>query len=215
MKLLLVGILLSVSSVIQAQDVLGFSLLFDGAPLKKGEIKEGTSISKCVFYIGRIEVYSAGEMTVANEAYHLMDPVNGKSEIPLVKPEGQVDSLVIIFGVDSLTNVSGVFGGDLDPTTGMYWAWNSGFVNFKLEGQSENLKTPKKKFTYHLGGYLPPYQTMRRVSSECSNESNPILELDISELLKRFQLDVDPVEMSPGAHASELMDLFVKQFRLK
>ena len=46
-------------------------------------------------------------------------------------------------GIDSLTNVSGALGGDLGPTKGMYWTWQSGYINFKQEGKSPLCKTRK------------------------------------------------------------------------
>jgi hypothetical protein len=33
------------------------------------------------------------------------------------------DQIQFQLGIDSLTNVSGAMGGDLDPTKGMYWTW--------------------------------------------------------------------------------------------
>ena len=54
-------------------------------------------------------------------------------------------------GIDSLTNVSGDLDGDLDPALGMYWAWNSGYINMKLEGKSSSCKSVKKEFQFHIG----------------------------------------------------------------
>lgn len=67
-------------------------------------------------------------------------------------------------GVDSLHNVSGANEGDLDPVKGMYWAWNSGYINAKLEGKSAVCKTLHHAFEFHIGGYMPPYSTARKVS---------------------------------------------------
>jgi len=48
--------------------------------------------------------------------------------------------------VDSLANVSGAMSNDLDATKGMYWSWQSGFINLKIEGKSASCKTRKINF---------------------------------------------------------------------
>ncbi|MFN4989972.1 MAG: MbnP family protein, partial [Ignavibacteria bacterium] len=42
-----------------------------------------------------------------------------------------IDSLC--FGLDSIDNVNTSFEGALDPIHGMFWTWNSGYVNCKIE----------------------------------------------------------------------------------
>ena len=63
------------------------------------------------------------------------------SNIPFSKLKFQL-------GIDSLTNVSGAMGGDLDPTKGMYWTWQSGYINMKIEGKSNSCKTRKNQFQF-------------------------------------------------------------------
>jgi hypothetical protein len=54
--------------------------------------------------------------------------------------------------------------GDLDPIKGMYWAWQSGYINMKIEGKSSSCRTRKNEFQFHIGGYLSPYYAMRKVA---------------------------------------------------
>ena len=61
------------------------------------------------------------------------------------------------------SNVAGAIGGTLDPINGMYWAWNSGYVNFKIEGTSTLSNARKNAFKFHLGGYQHPYNSYRAV----------------------------------------------------
>ena len=75
-------------------------------------------------------------------------------EIP---EDTEFDAIQFNLGIDSLTNVSGALGGDLDPTKGMYWTWQNGYVNFKLQGTSDLCNNPKNEFEFHLGGYLKPF----------------------------------------------------------
>ena len=76
----------------------------------------------------------------------------------------EIESIQFNIGVDSLASVSGALEGDLDATKGMYWAWQSGFINLKIEGTSPSCKTRKNKFQFHIGGYLEPYYALRNVN---------------------------------------------------
>ena len=54
-------------------------------------------------------------------------------------------------------------GGDLDPTKGMYWAWQSGYINFKMEGSCSQCLATKNNFEFHLGGYQQPFYAMQTI----------------------------------------------------
>jgi hypothetical protein len=107
-------------------------------------------------------------------------------------------------GIDSITNVSGAFGGDLDPTVGMYWSWQSGYVNFKLEGKSNALRSSNRKFQFHLGGYSFPNKNVARVSLKTNKNSQNIIELPLDLLFKEIDLSVQNTIMSPSLKAVEM-----------
>ena len=79
------------------------------------------------------------------------------------------DKIKFNLGIDSLTNVSGVMGGDLDPTKGMYWTWQSGYINFKMEGSSAVCPTRNHEFQFHIGGYQDPFYAMQTLELEVKN----------------------------------------------
>jgi hypothetical protein len=116
------------------------------------------------------------------------------------------DEIRFNIGVDSLTNVSGVYEGDLDPAKGMYWTWQSGYVNLKIEGTSSLCPARKNKFYWHIGGYLPPYTTLRSVKLKIdkSNHNQVFIQLD-----KLFE-EIDVFEvyqvMSPNDKAMQIAD---------
>ena len=83
-------------------------------------------------------------------------------------------------GVDSLSNVSGALSGDLDPAKGMYWAWQSGYINMKIEGKSPSCKTRKNEFHFHIGGYLKPNNALRIVILNVPNEPTIDIAVDAS-----------------------------------
>jgi hypothetical protein len=123
--------------------------------------------------------------------------------IPL-KKNIAYDEVCFLLGIDSLTNVSGVMGGDLDPTKGMYWAWNSGYINFKLEGRSPLCETTNNEFVFHLGGYSGPYSSYQSVKLLVKDKSSLIIKVDVTSFLHSIDLSTQHKTMSPGKEAKEL-----------
>jgi len=58
----------------------------------------------------------------------------------------------LLFGIDSAIQVGGVGTGALDPLRGMYWTWQTGYVQWKMEGaiRVDGLESPLE---LHLGGF--------------------------------------------------------------
>jgi hypothetical protein len=72
-------------------------------------------------------------------------------------PVGNYQVVRFHFGLDSIYQVSEIVDGALNPMNGMYWAWNSGYIQFKCTGSSSVI--PNQTFEYHLGGYRQPFET--------------------------------------------------------
>lgn len=104
-------------------------------------------------------------------------------------------------GIDSATNAKGVKGGDLDPTKGMYWAWHSGYINFKLEGNSNLCATRNNAFEFHLGGYKSPYNSLQKIRLSVVNKSNCKLVVDIAKFLQQINIATINQIMTPGKEA--------------
>ena len=122
------------------------------------------------------------------------------------------DSVSFTLGVDSITSVSGAFGGDLDPTNGMYWTWNSGYVNFKMEGKSAVCNTHKSAFTFHLGGYMAPYRSAQVVGLHVAPTNEAIIRLDLSKFLAEIDLNKEHTIMSPSMRAVEISAVIARSF---
>lgn len=73
------------------------------------------------------------------------------------------DAVSFTLGLDSSKNVSGELENAYDPLLGMYWAWNTGYVNLKLAGKSSLVLTKTHDFEFHLGGYRFPYASAQQV----------------------------------------------------
>lgn len=117
----------------------------------------------------------------------------------------------LYLGTDSSTNVSGTLDGDLDPIKGMYWAWNSGYINFKLEGYWNN--RAEEKFEYHIGGYRQPFETYREIGSvrEMTNE----LTIDLTQIFEFIIKTELNAIMTPGKTAVQFIDALQPCFQLR
>ena len=84
----------------------------------------------------------------------------------------------------------------------MYWTWQSGYINFKIEGESN------QPFTYHIGGYHKPFNTYRKVTLPLS--SNKVY-LPINAILQEM-LPIESKIMSPSKVAMKFADLLSESF---
>lgn len=160
--------------------------------------------------------YADGSHFAEAQSYHLIDvelPKTLRFALPNA-PQKAVMGLHFNLGVDSLMSVSGAIGGDLDPTNGMYWAWQSGYINLKIEGQSPSCPTPKHEFRFHLGGYAAPNAAIRPINLLLNEaQSGQItLEFDVSRLFEQIDLNNINSVMIPGAQAMRLADEAAKTF---
>lgn len=177
------------------------------------ETQKGEKVKFSTFrlYLSGLCLLQQGKVVWAEkDSYHLVDaeqPLTQQLQLR-VPAELKFDALRLHLGIDSLTNVSGALGGDLDPTKGMYWAWNSGYINLKLEGSSPVCSTRHHAFQYHIGGYLPPYQTLQTVTLPLpANSARIALQMELAGLLQAVDLAAQPNLMIPGKEAKALAAL--------
>lgn len=155
-----------------------FTLNNTASPYKNAA-GEPFTLSRLQYFISNIKVTTAaGNTYVVNpdSSYFLINGADKTSRFAKVKvPEGDYTNLTFTLGVDSLRSTMPIDKrtGVLDPAaggghdgSGMYWGWNSGYIFFKLEGNSSVVSddangdpTGKKQFKYHIGffgGYSAP-----------------------------------------------------------
>ena len=142
---------------VRSQGTLRFMPWFFDGPLVLDEPRtlsngEAIRISQFRFYVCHLALHTNGHSVPIGEGCHLVDAEEpGSWAVDLgASASLHPDSITFLLGVDSLLNVSGALGGDLDPTKGMYWAWNSGYINLKLEGSTPLSPYPKGVFELHL-----------------------------------------------------------------
>ena len=174
------------------------------------------------FYLSNIEIeFDDTSKIKPKNNYHLIDWDNPKSFfIPIAARQNKIISKITFnMGVDSTASVSGALSGDLDPTNGMYWAWQSGYINMKIEGKSNSCKTRKNQFQFHLGGYLKPYYALRKIEipiqkNQIQNGAIKII-ADIGNLFSEISLKETNSIMIPGQAAMEIADLSAKIFSVE
>ena len=146
----------------------------------------------------------------------------------LLQAEPEAESLILSapipagrlcfrFGLDSALQVSGRMDGSLDPARGMYWAWNTGYIQFRLEGFSPDSHGKKGKFEFHLGGYAAPYATSARVCLQILPPTFPgrpsEIYLDLQSFFDALSLKKTYSVLVPGKEAAFLSGIIAKSFR--
>lgn len=166
------------------------------------------------FYISNVTL-SNNDKHVYEEklSYHLIDfSIENDVKVTLENAfKKSFNTLSFNLGIDSLTNASGVHGGDLDPTKGMYWSWQSGYINFKFEGEKINngISTP---FQYHLGGYKGPYNSIAKVKLDVDYKSEIEIKFNVSLFLKLLNKVETQKIMSPSLSSVKCMQYVAKCF---
>ncbi len=172
--------------------------------------------NQCRFYISGIQLFNNKRLVYKEEqSFHLVDAAEDASmRLMLTAPKDiSFNQIKFNIGIDSTTNVSGAMGGDLDPTKGMYWTWQSGYINVKLEGQSNLCKTRNNEFEFHLGGYAP-YPTCQSIVLDVKQKENILIEVDISKFISSINLAEQHHLMTPGKEAAVLSEKFIKAFSI-
>lgn len=178
--------------------------------------KDSIRVDECKFYISNLSFLNKSKVVYTEkESYHLIDITDPKSlQIACITPQHLVyDQLSFYLGIDSVTNVSGVMEGDLDPTRGMYWTWQSGYINLKLEGKSSLCSNPRKEFQIHLGGYQKPFLALQKVL--LNTPTNPLIDItfDLGELMQSVDLVKAHHVMSPTHEAVRLSEIAARCFK--
>jgi hypothetical protein len=169
------------------------------------------------FYISNLVLLSNNKIVSQDSLPARLIDIENKNSLSINLSNSQkFDKIVFNLGIDSLTNVSGVLGGDLDPTNGMYWTWQSGYINFKLEGKDPLCKSRHQKFQYHLGGYAAPFNSLQQLSLNLDKKSTRAeIRMPIDLFLKAAKPQNQSEIMSPGSRAVELSAILKQLFVVK
>ena len=220
---------LLVFQLIQSQDIetnlkIHFKLTFKEEPLilnKKylSDKKDSLEIVNFKIYLSNFEIqYNDNSFLKEKNSVHLIDIKNPASvdlSIPN-NPQKIISKINFNIGIDSLSSVSGAMEGDLDPMNGMYWSWQSGYINLKLEGKSSSCTTPKKEFQFHIGGYESPNYAMRQITLDIKKNNPEInINIDLASIFAVLSLKETNTVMSPGKEAMKIADTTIQLFSVE
>lgn len=146
--------------VIEYDNMVGNQNLQLGSTTYTNTAGENFTVSLFKYFVSNFKLTKSdgSEYVVPQDScYFLVDESIASSLKPVLTiPEGEYTKLSFVLGVDSLRNTMDVSKrtGNLDVTgtaSGMYWSWNSGYIFFKLEGNSQASPQADKSFKYHIG----------------------------------------------------------------
>ena len=174
------------------------------------------NVTKLKFYVSHLSFYKDEQLVWQdNELAHLMDAENEMNIKFTLKQNIEFNKIKFGLGIDSITNVSGALDGDLDPLKGMYWTWQSGYVNFKMEGTSTAIRSESQRFEYHLGGYSAENNTYNTIDLTVGNSEAINIAIDFHKFLSDFNVVTHLNVMSPGKVAVDLSKLLASCFSIK
>jgi hypothetical protein len=166
------------------------------------------------FYLSEFSWYQGSEKAI--HEHQRVELLRADAEKDSMRISGPLksDRICFRFGLDSATQVSGRTDGALDPALGMYWAWNTGYIQCRLEGYSPESKGKKGKFEFHLGGYATPYSTSFKMCIDLSSGAeNPVIQVNLKPLMDAVPLNKKWSVLTPGAEAWELSRLIGNSFQ--
>lgn len=204
-----------------------FQLQFNDSEVTKGqEFKSANgddlSIETFRCYVSNVKLeYDDKTTSEDKNTFHLLDIDGLKSmsfSVPKIKNK-TISKITFKVGIDSIANTSGIQTGILDPMNGMYWAWQSGYINMKIEGKSLSCNTRNNKFQFHIGGYLSPNYALREIEIPINKSQIPTdeinIQIDLAKFFSEINLATENQVMIPGKKAMQLADLSVTMFQVE
>jgi endonuclease/exonuclease/phosphatase family metal-dependent hydrolase len=199
-----------------------FQFNFKKTPLDYADSLLHVELLKC--YVGHIEILDINRQVIGKDsaAYRLLDFSNRNSlnfSIPINNQKASYIRLTL--GVDSVTNAAGVHCCALDPANGMYWSWQSGYIQFKLEGKEKD----GNALNLHLGGFsnanmssitdeIPILRTITGgpVLPPDRRSQNVTIHLNLDSFLELVHANKEYSLMSPNDHVHEYMRVLCASF---
>jgi hypothetical protein len=191
-------------------------LIMDSLYIRNNQ--ESIQFETLKFYISNLKFnHNNGKTFIDKNSFHLID-MEDRNSLHVSVPDSSNDSIRNIsfnLGIDSTTNVSGALGGDLDPTKGMYWTWQNGYINFKLEGKSTMCKTRNNEFQFHIGGYMNPFNTFQKIELPINKVGSCTIVFDLEQLMDKIDLSILNHVMSPQLEAVEISKKIATAFSIE
>jgi hypothetical protein len=187
-----------------------FNPMFGGSKLELNKqyfivnSTDSIQIETLKFYISNMEFYNTEQLVFKEKnSFHLIDAEDSTTFNLMINLEPNINFNQIKFniGIDSITNYGGAMGGDLDPTKGMYWTWQNGYINFKIEGKSNLSIAKSNDFVFHLGGYQNEFSTLQTIQLPVQNSQVIPINMAIDKWIYEIDLAKQNHIMSPSKEA--------------
>jgi len=216
--------------------IIHFKATVNGEPLtfkKKysNSFKESFSVERFKFYFGKARLIAETTkrgVPLEGDEYSLIDFKDSTlCTLRFHTRPGKYNQLDFLLGVDSIRNTTGAQTGALDPSKGMFWTWNSGYVMAKLEGTSPLSKQPAHVIEYHIGGFRAPYNTAREIKMKFPDKQETEItgqrncEVFINVELNSWFDGPNPIHIAeistcttPGELAKKISDNYKRMFSI-
>jgi hypothetical protein len=186
-------------------------------------------VSAFKFYVSNVVLTNeAGGQITVPESYFLINTSNTASQTITLNdiPVGNYTQVSFLIGIDSTRNVSGTQTGALDPSHGMFWTWNSGYIMAKLEGTSPQSNASMNMVMLHIGGFSGANSALRTVTLPLSTHAavlatrTPLITVsaDAAEWLGApnvIDLSVTSTIMMPSATSASIADNYTDMFAVE
>ncbi|SFB76851.1 hypothetical protein SAMN05421780_101382 [Flexibacter flexilis DSM 6793] len=177
--------------------------------------KDSLTITNLKFYITDLQYFKNDSLVgSSSKKAYLIDAFETISQEIIESKLFDFNKIKFKLGIDSLTNVAGVLDGNLDPIHGMYWTWQSGYINFKLEGIADNCPARNHKFYWHIGGYLEPFYAMREIELNCNARNSAEIFIQIDQLFTLIDVSKIYQVMSPSEKSVQIANQFPEIFKM-
>ncbi len=206
------------------QNMVGDSLLQSDS-IYNNYFGEPFKVRSFEYYISHIRLQdNSGKYHSVFEAPRLINQADSTTkQLSFITSSDKVTGIQFLLGIDSITNVSGVQTGDLDPAKGMFWIWNTGYIMAKLEGSSPVSKAPGKQYSYDIGGYKEGENSVRQINLAILPTANTdaatfIITADISKWFygkNDIRISEQPMCHSPGQLAMQVADNYAAMFSIR
>jgi hypothetical protein len=188
---------------------------------------ERYAVSRLKYYISNITLNTSQKHFAETDSYHLIDAADTASlNFSFDAAENTYTSISFMVGVDSIKNVSGAQSGALDPTRGMFWTWNSGYIMFKLEGSSPSSTIFNHRIEYHIGGFAGPNNVVQLITIplpsalklDGGKNYEIIITADLDKLWQganELKIAETAATMAPGILSKKIADNYNRMFNIK
>ena len=122
---------------------------------KKYSLPSGTGfwVGALRYYVSNVTLIKKDGATVEYPLHQLIKTEDAPTQDVLLKavPVGDYTQIQFHIGVDDKHNMTGAQTGDLDPLSGMFWTWNTGYIFFKHEGRFVKTDKTEEVLVHHYG----------------------------------------------------------------